>query len=148
MVEEIQREPHISPEDEIRELERKIAEKKREAAEKLVLDRDRGKETKPEEKEMLREVLKERIEALKQPPVSPQPLIPTPLPPAGKPADGIVHPREEDTRALIEIALVKGIAEAVKIAERDSPYLLDELHDHLADDFYEKLVQLRKLKRL
>lgn len=145
MAEDYPQEHPVSPEEEIRELERKLEEKKREAAVRQLAEKG---EAKPEEKEMLREVLKERIGALKQPPVSPQPLTPTPLPPAGQPADGLAHPREEDTRALIEIALTRGIAEAVKIAERDSPYMLDELHDHLVDDYYEKLIQLRKLKQL
>ena len=80
--------------------------------------------------------------------MSPQPLTPPPTSRPPIPPGGLQHPREEDTRALIEIALTKGIAEAVKIAERDSPYMLDELHDHLADDYYEKLVALRKLKAI
>jgi len=49
---------------------------------------------------------------------------------------------------LVEVALTRTIHEAVKVAESATPYLLDELHDHLVDDYYEKLVALRKIKAL
>ncbi len=135
-----------SPEDEIRELERKLAEKKRAFADK--------QEREPEEKELLREVLREHIEQLPKPPPSQQPQKITSQ---TKPADDQKEKaddragkqaRDEHIRALIEIALTKTISDAVNLARAQTPYLLDELHDHLVDDYYEKLVQLRKLEQL
>ena len=55
---------------------------------------------------------------------------------------------EKQVRELVAIALQRSIQHAVKAAERETPYLLDELHDHLVDDYYEKLVALRKIKNL
>ncbi|QQG45160.1 MAG: hypothetical protein HYW89_04140 [Candidatus Sungiibacteriota bacterium] len=135
-----------SAEEEIRQLEQKLEEKKREFA-------LRGVEV-PEEKELLREVLRKQVEEVR-PPLS----TPAVTPPAGahlltddlkKKADEVKNQEERETqvRTLIEIALTRGINNAVKVAESATPYLLDELHDHLVDDYYDKLVQLRKIKKL
>jgi len=109
MAEDIKKESRGSPEEEIRELEMKLEEKKRELRE--------GGASLPEEKELFRGVLREHGEE-----------------------------QEEEIRRLVEVALTKGIREAVKIAQAESPYILDELHDHLVDDYYDKLVALRMIQ--
>ncbi len=138
----------LSPEEEIQELERKLEEKKRELSAKG--------EVLPLEKEVFREVLREHI-AEARPQVSEG--FSTTTPPAAthiltddlkKKSDDIKNKekREEKVRALIEVALTKNIGDAIKIAEEATPWLLDELHDHLIDDYYDKLVALRKIKAL
>lgn len=139
----------MSPEEEIRELERRLEEKKR-----LLVEA--GKEV-PHEKEVFREVLKEHIESVKpsvkdgefgaSPISGVTPGLPTDL--QGR-ADDLKKKEElkEHVRELIEIAMTHSIEGAVKVAQEATPYLLDELHDHLVDDFYEKLVALRKIKEL
>lgn len=137
-----------SAEEEIQELERKLEEKKKELA-------GRGGEP-AEEKEVFREVLREHVEEAR-------PQAPGEVPTAATPsvthvladdlkkkADDVKKKelREEQVRELIEFALTRTINDAVKVAEQATPWLLDELHDHLVDDYYEKLVQLRKLKQL
>jgi len=136
MAEDQKQEKIITPEEEILELERKLEEKKKELIEKG--------EARREEKEVFREVLKEHIREIQPAP----PVISLAKPAA--PADDTKknEEREEQIRGLIEIALAKTIQEAVRMAERMTPYLLDELHDRLVDDFYEKLVVLRKIKAL
>jgi len=134
-----------SPEAEIRELERKLEEKKREFAAQP--------EQQPEEKEIFREVLRGHIEEARQ-----SLGVSTNAPSVThrlsddlkKKADEVKKEevREEQVRQLIEIALTKSIQDAVKVAKNATPYLLDELHDHLVDDYYDKLVQLRKIKAL
>ncbi|MBI2097265.1 MAG: hypothetical protein HYT40_03950 [Candidatus Sungbacteria bacterium] len=47
---------------------------------------------------------------------------------------------------LIGIALARGILPAVRKAEAETPYLIDALHDELADHYYEKLVAAGKLR--
>ena len=48
---------------------------------------------------------------------------------------------------LISLALAKGLASAMKVANSlKNPHLLDEFHDALADKYYEKLLDSRKLK--
>lgn len=141
-----QQERSLSPEEEIQELEKKLEEKKQELAEKGVVA--------PAEKELLREVLRKHVEEAR-PPLQ----APAPAPATGahiladdlkKKADEVKkeEQREAQVRALIEIALTRGIASAVKVAESATPYLLDELHDNLVDDYYDKLIALRKLKQL
>lgn len=138
----------LSAEEEIRELERKLEERKRELA-------LQGKEAK-EEKEVFRGVLQQHIEEAR----------PLEKPQQGlTPVSGVAHvldddlqknadevkkkeKREEQVRALVELALTRTIEDAVKVAQSASPYLLDELHDHLVDEYYDKLVQLRKVKPL
>lgn len=133
--------------EEIQKLEQQLEEKKRALAE--------AGAAVPEEKEMFREVLKEHIETLRPalPPTAPTPQVP--LPPAPAP---ITHDTEADVkkqearqtvmRMLVEKALARTIEDAVTEAEKISPYMLDELHDHLVDDMYDKLVALRKVKQL
>jgi len=144
MAEDLYTEKNASPEEEIRRLELKLEEKKRELTE-------RGIEF-PKEKEALREVLREHIAEAKSGPEG--------APPPGgissltdsqqKKADELAkkEERKEQVAALVEYALTKSIWEAVKIAEASTPWLIDELHDHLIDDYYEKLIALRKIKNL
>ena len=138
-----------SPEEEIQELERKLEEKKR------VLAESRGGE--PQEKEALREVLREHIEEVRQ--REGEPIVGEQAGPGAIPAGGVGAAKKTDgdqtqqernahIRALIELALKKTIQDAVRAAEATTPYLLDELHDHLVDDYYDKLVALRKLRQL
>ena len=146
---ELLQQPSISPEQEIRELERKLEEKKQALAETQ-------KEV-PQEKEVFREVLREHIEDVR--PSHTQQATDTDttsqIPAAlsdnsKKKSDDTAQTqaREEKLRALIELALSRTIEDAVRAAEKSTPYLLDELHDHLVDDYYDKLVALRKLKQL
>ncbi len=144
MAEETKKPEAISPEAEIKELERKLEQKKRELAEKETVL--------PTEKEVFREVLREHIAENKsapqgEPHFNPQPQTQTAVDLKKRP-DGDLkkEEREEQIKSLIEVALTKTITEAVKMAEASSPYLLDELHDRLVDDYYDKLLALRKLK--
>ncbi len=48
---------------------------------------------------------------------------------------------------LIGIALSKNLLTALKVAKAmNNPHLLDEFHDKLADKYYQKLLEERKLK--
>lgn len=132
--------------EEIFHLERQLEEKKRELAE--------AGQAVPPEKEVLREILKEQVQQARTA-VPASPADTTSLPSAAPQDDATLRAlkkrdeeRAEDLRTLIEIALTKDLATAVKAAEETSPYLLDELHDHLVDEYYQKLVELRKLSAL
>ncbi len=139
---------NISAEDEIRELEQKLEEKKRVLAE--------GGAASREEKEVFREVMREHI-GEKMPSSAPPPAPVAPPLPGGAPllpgigsgrdtaADAA---REAKVAALVERAMTSSIESAIRVAQTESPYLMDALHDRLADDYYDKLVQLRKLESL
>ena len=139
---------NISPEEEIKNLEQQLEAKKRELA-------VAGAPAK-EEKEVFREVLKEHIETLRpSAPPADTAIPPAPLPLIAAPAPQDIpgqikkdEANEATLRMLVEKAMTGTIEDAVKEAQKISPYMLDELHDHLVDDMYDKLVVLRKIKAL
>lgn len=138
---------NISPEEEIRKLEQQLERKRRELMESGTVA--------PEEKEIFREVLKEHIESLSpvlpQVPMTPHAPPPNFVTPTPQDADEERKKRELDeaiVRVLVEKAMTGTVESAVKEAQKISPYMIDELHDHLVDDMYDKLVALRKIKQL
>lgn len=59
------------------------------------------------------------------------------------------QPKERQIQYLIDLAVEKGISEAVHTAKNlESPYLIDELHDALVDNLYSQLVKDGKLKEI
>lgn len=95
------------------------------------------------EKEILREAVSERIKKVQPTPVSKQPAT---LQTAQQIKD---QPKERQVQLLINLVFEKGIDEAVDVAKHlDSPYLIDELHDTLVDELYNKLVEQGKLKKI
>jgi len=138
-----------NPEEEIMDLEKKLEAKKKQLAEK-------GLALVPEEKEMLRDVLQERIEkemssVAQNPQQSAAPIIHFPPQAIKNEKEKEIkekEEREEKIKILVGTALTQGIKKAVERARKSTPYLLDELHDHLVDDYYEKLITLRKIKKL
>ena len=137
MAEERQSERKITPEEEIRELERKLADKKRALA----------GEGAPAalEKEIFREVMREHIQAAQPPLAVAPPISHIPSIPSASPRGGAQDAdRDEELRALVERALTRNIADAVAAAA-ESPYLLDALHDRLVDEYYDKLIARRKI---
>ena len=137
----------ISPEEEIKKLEQQLEQKKRALTEM-------GSSV-SEEKELFREVIKEHIEslgaALPQAPISLQPSASVgavPIPESPKITAKQQEVNEANVRMLVETALTGTIEDAVKKAQELGPYILKELHNHLVDDLYDKLVALRKIKQL
>lgn len=146
MADETKHEGQLASEEEIKMLEQKLEEKKRALEEQ--------RRPVPEEKEVFREVMREHIERVR--PQAPPATMP-PRPPVSPGATYTVpsqddaaqkEQRESKVRSLVEYALTRTVEDAVKKAEAESPYLLDELHDHLVDDYYQKLLALRKIKNL
>lgn len=121
---------------EILELEKKLAEKKQELTE-----RKEGEKT---EKELIKEIVKEKIEqtAISSPSATPQQI-------ATKTKEIAGEPKERQIQLLVNLAFEKGIVQAVEVAKGlNNPYLLDELHDVLVDEYYNKLVEQGKLKSI
>ena len=134
----------LSPgvEEEIKMLEQKLAEKKREAG----IEAPESQK----ERELFREVVREHAAQVAPPAVSPSsassaigaPQISAPMSEKEK------QERENTMTQLIETALTHGIVHALKSPEAENFYYVDELHDRLADEYYDKLVQLRKVTPL
>ena len=131
----------INPEAEIQELSRLLEEKKKafEAAGEA-----------KEHKEIFQEVFSEKYkEAL--PSLSSSVLGGTaPASPHTKPSDDPQHKllHDQQLQSLVDFALTRGLINAVGRASRETPWLLDALHDRLADEYYQKLVQAKEIKAL
>lgn len=128
-------------EEEIRELEKLLLEKKRALEEK-------GIEKEP--KEVFREIFKEYIQAKKAlPPAPVPPALPAVSDAQKRQADELKQKqRQEQLEHLIGVSFEKGLLDAVTMAETMTPWLLDELHDRLVDEYYDKLLQSDRLKEL
>lgn len=125
--------------EEIKELERLLEEKKRALVE-------RGEEH--EHKEVFREAFREKYGELFKPsrPLPPPPSAAVSLKQKSSEEEALrVDEREEKLAALIELSFSKGVASSVKQARRLTPWLLDELHDRLIDEYYQKLVQSKQI---
>lgn len=129
---------------EIAELERLLADKKQALAAE-------GKAI--EDREIFREAYRETFQEKTRPLIS-QPkngIQTTPLTPQELKAHAqqvLTADQAQQLNTLIEIALTKSIRAAVDVARQATPWLLDQLHDKLQDQYYEKLVQIGKLKAL
>ncbi len=156
----------MTPEEEVRFLERMLEEKKRAiavtppAGQKREANGQHGNgDDQPHEREIFRDVMREHMEAVPAllaphelmappppPPLAPPPFVPQALS-GGKQTDDDVA-REEKLRALVETAMTSSIEKAVEQAARQSPHLMDALHDRLTTVYYDKLLQLRKVAPL
>lgn len=126
-------------EQELEKLQAQLEAKKQEALAE-------GKEP-PSDKELLREVLREQVQNIRTTPAPSLSIDYAKPQPTQKSDDQAKkQEREEEIKALVDLALTKSIEDAIRIAEQESPYILDELHDHLVDQYYDKLVQLGKIK--
>ena len=131
---------------EIEELEKELAERK-EALENL----NREKEIIAEQPEQKEDEQKYQIE--KEPLASSQPAVQSPAPPV-KPAKKTVADfknldKDHQVKVLSTVAFEEGITKAVDLARHlDDAYVLDELHDELVGELYERLVKEGKLKKV
>ena len=124
---------------EIIELEKKLAEKKKELREKEGVEKH--------EKEIIKEIIREKIE---QPETLGSKPSTIPLPQVAKKAKEIEkESKERQIQLLVDLAFEKGISHAIDVARSlNSPYLLDEFHDILVDELYNKLVEQGKLEKI
>lgn len=124
--------------EEILELEKRLAEKKRELTGR--------KEVERHDKEIIKEIIKEKVEIPKAPKV--KPVVPPPH--IVKTTKAIkVEPKERQIKLLTDLAFEKGVIHATEVARGlDDAYILDEFHDTLVDELYDYLVKQGKLKQI
>jgi len=59
------------------------------------------------------------------------------------------EPKERQIKLLTDLVFEKGISRAIEVAKRlENPYLLDEFHDTLVDELYNKLIEEDKLDKV
>src|SRR3989338_4969211 len=122
--------------EDIKWLEGQLEAKKRELA-------GAGAETK--ELENTKDVIKDAPQAPTPPPASHASLSDDDT---KKRAGELEEKKHHEIRdELVAIAFSKNLASALKVAESfKNPHIIDEFHDTLADQYYQKLQDARKLK--
>ena len=131
-----------TPHQEIAELEKLLAEKKK------ALEFE-GKPA--EEKEVFKEAFRETYGEVLAPktPIAGQQSAALPPDELTRHAEELkTKEREEQLNQLITLAVTKSVAAAAQVARQATPWLMDELHDRLQDKYYEHLIAARKLKAL
>lgn len=123
--------------EDIKWLEGELERKKRELA-------VGGIEAK-EEREVVKDIIKEAPRAPMPPPATQASLSDDD---AKKKAGELEEKKHHEIiEGLVNIAFAKNLASALKVAESfKNPHILDEFHDTLADHYYQKLQDARKLK--
>jgi hypothetical protein len=107
------------------------------------VDNKEGELSVEKQKEILKEAVNERISTAQPISASQQQVI---VQTVQKLKD---EPKERQIQLLTQMAIDKGVIEAINIARNlDNPYLLDEFHDALIDHFYNQLVEKGKLKQI
>ena len=141
----------VSKEQEILKLERELAEKKQELSQEVVPEKIEKKEPQPTpeasagEAEIIREP-----EAPKE-----EPAVPAPV--ASKLSSKVSAQikklkeldRESQIKELCNLSFSEDLDFAVNVAKGlDNAYVLDEFHDALVDELYDKLVEKGELKKM
>lgn len=122
----------------VEEIYKKFEKKKAEA-----VKQPEFKESPEKDKEILREAVSERISQAQPPTGAQQQAV------VQKAKQIKAEPKERQIKLLTDLAFEKGVSHAIEVARSlDNPYLLDEFHDALVDELYNKLVETGKLKQL
>lgn len=99
--------------------------------------------TSEKQKEILRQAVSERIQKTQPVPPAQQQVV------VQKVQQIRAESKERQIQLLTDLAFEKGIPHAIEVAKRlENPYLLDEFHDALVDELYNKLIEEGKLKQI
>jgi len=126
-------------EQEIAQLEKQLSEKK------AALGQTEVKDSAPSEKEILRDVVGERIRQ-QVPQYQPAPAKPK----QDDTAQSYVLPELKDKiQELVNLVFNKSLDEGIKeVSKSNNPALIDAFHDVLVDELYNALVERKKLEKL
>ena len=134
----------ISPEEEIKILEQQLEQKKH------ALEAQQPEVGKTE-KDVLHDVLHENMEAIQNPQDDSQKKTSILAPTAQQTVmanstakDLQETDHQQQIHALVEIAISKGLVDAVETARHmGNPHLLDDFHDAVVDSYYQKILEHR-----
>ena len=128
--------------NEIKWLEEQLEAKKRALSER---EPSSTEASEGKEREMVRDVIEEAFSQNLLPAPATTPISDDDAQRAALLLDEKEH--EEVVSDLIAMAFAKGMAQAMKAANAlKNPHILDEFHDKLADQYYQKLLEARKIK--
>lgn len=135
----------MSIEQEIAQLQRQLEAKKAELGQKAG-----QQEVLPHDKEVLREVVREKIQQhtpLQQ--VQGVAPAPVPAPPSATSPAYLAPELQSKVQELVNVAFTKNISDAIQQAVKsNNPALIDAFHDVLVDELYGQLLERKKLEEL
>lgn len=134
-------------EQEIQQLQRQLEAKKAELGQQ-----SSQQEAVPHDKEILREVVKEKIEqhAVQQQAAPAAPTVPAPAPAPTASAPAYMSPElQSRVQDLVNVAFTQNISDAIRQAvSSKNPALIDAFHDVLVDELYGQLLERKKIEPL
>lgn len=133
---------NLGLEQEIQQIQKQLEEKRELLA--------KGKESAPHDKEVLKEVIKEKIS---ETPVYNQPMEvaphTTPAPSTAHPPLYLTDELKQQVQDLVNLAFTKNIQTAINELKRlNNPALEDAFHDVLVDELYEELINRGIIKEV
>ena len=129
-------------EQEIADIEQRLAEKKAELGKEEV-----GSVLKEQIQEKTPEYQPSTQAVLTPTPAEPAPTVP--VTPTAEPPSYLSDELKDKVQELINIAFTKSIEEAVKeVSKLNNPALLDAFHDVLVDQLYNTLIERGKLPKI
>ena len=130
-------------------LEQEIAELQQKIAEKKAMMEGMGSEVRTE-KEVLREVVREKIAATPPTDVSSSPSVPASSgTSATEPPSYLSDELRPKIQEFAKVALEKSLGDAISLAKATkNAALIDAFHDYIVDELYEKLVAEAKLREV
>lgn len=135
-----------SIEQEIALLEQQLQEKK-----SALGGRETGaKEAIPSDKEILHEIVGEKIqETIPEQSSEPQTAVPVQPAPAVEPPIYLSPELKDKIQQLINLAFSKSIDEAIReAAKTNNAALIDAFHDVIVDELYDALIERKKLEKI
>lgn len=131
-------------EQEIARLEQQLQEKKS----ALSNQENAPQETIPSDKEILHEIVGEKIqEIIPEQPSEPQVAVPAQPAPAVEPPLYLSSELKDKIQQLINLAFSKSIDEAIQeAAKTNNAALIDAFHDVIVDELYNTLIERKKLE--
>ena len=136
-------------EHDIAELERRLQEKKSSLEQEKSGPSGTGGGVHRSEKELLHEVVGEKI---KEHIPSFQPALPSstaPAPIATEPPSYLSQELKDKIQEIIRLVFDKNLEEGIKEAGRSgNPAVIDAFHDILVDELYDQLIERRKLNKI
>lgn len=137
----------MSIEQEIAQLQQQLEAKKAE----LGQNSDQ-QETIPHDKEILHEVVKEKIQQHTTQQASDQPVqapSPTPVAPVASAPAYLTPELQSQVQNLVNVAFTGTISDAISQAVKsNNPALIDAFHDVLVDELYGQLLERKKIEQL
>lgn len=136
-------------EHDIAELEKRLQEKKAALEQEKSTGSGSPTENHPSEKEMLHEIVGEKIQQHVPAYQPQQPTVQAPSPVIAEPPSYLSQELKDKIQEIIRLVFAKNLEEGIReAAKTGNMAVIDAFHDILVDELYDQLIEKRKLDRV